>query len=217
MNTSKQILMATCTSILMLGTAIAAQAINSEKETKIAQNNYVNAVPVSSAVESENDTNIKINQLLMRYRDLGWQYSEDGGKTWSQTPPEGIQTNENGDVSVWQGEGASEDIDSIIKETEEMIKDIIDKSQEYIDSAFEGIDTSEGSFFSFGDVIAKNVDGKWQYSEDAGETWTDTAPEGIDVGEDGRIKIGDDFSEFEEWNEIGDKEIFTEEIKTTTL
>lgn len=48
-----------------------------------------------------------------------------------------------------------------------------------------------GSFFSYGDTIARQVDGVWEYSTDGGETWTNEAPEGFESDEDGtRFRFG---------------------------
>lgn len=122
------------------------------------------------------DVDMHTYDIRMRWNGERWEYSTDGGQTWTDTPPDGVKVDENGDLTMWQGEGDIEDFDpdAHMQEVDDMINSIES-----------GIDER------YGDSIARKVDGVWEFSSDDGATWTNEPPEGIEVSEDGtRFRIG---------------------------
>lgn len=168
--------------------------------------------PDSETEEAESGVDMSINDTRMRWNGEQWEYSTDGGQTWTDTPPDDVHVDEDGNLNVWQGEGDYEDfdVDAYLQEVEDMVDSIMsDIDERYGDLIPEG--TEDGSFFTYGDTIARQVDGVWEFSYDGGETWTTELPEGFELSEDGtRFRIGgsegdiDDF-DAEEWlDEWGD-------------
>lgn len=164
----------------------------------------------AEADTDDGDADMRVNETRMRWNGENWEYSTDGGQTWTDTPPDGVRVEEDGGLTMWQGEGDIEDfdLDAYMKEVDDMIDSIQSEVKErYGDVMPEG--SEEGSFFTFGDSIARQVDGVWEFSSDGGETWTNEPPEGIEMNEDGtRFRIGggegdlDDFDAetwLEEW------------------
>lgn len=167
-----------------------------------------NEAESSETEEAKDDVDMRYNDTRMRWNGEQWEYSTDGGQTWTSTPPEDVHVDEDGNLNVWQGEGDYEDfdVDAYLQEVEDMVDSIMsDFDERYGDLIPEG--TENGSFFSYGDTIARQVDGVWEFSYDGGETWTTEPPEGFELSEDGtRFRIGggegdiDDF-DAEEWLE----------------
>jgi len=140
----------------------------------------------------DGDVDMHTYDIRMRWNGERWEYSTDGGQTWTDTPPAGVKVDENGDLTMWQGEGDIEDFDpdAHMQEVDDMINSIESGIDErYGDLMPEGV--GDGSFFTYGDSIARKVDGVWEFSSDDGATWTNKPPEGIEVSEDGtRFRIG---------------------------
>lgn len=160
--------------------------------------------------EEDVETNIRINEKRVRWTGDKWEYSTDGGQTWTDTPPDGVRVGEDGDLTVWQGEGDIEDFDydAFRQEVDDMIESTLSEVYGQMENYFpEGLEEGT-SYFNYGDTIArKRTDGVWEFSSDDGETWTTEPPEGIEVSEDGtRIRFGggegdiDNF-DIEEWYE----------------
>lgn len=149
-------------------------------------------MPESDGDAGDSNADMRVNDTRMRWNGEAWEYSTDGGETWTDTPPDGVKVDENGGMTMWQGEGDIEDfdLDAYMQEADDMINSI----QSEIDERYSGVmpEGSEGgSFFNYGDSIARQVDGVWEFSSDGGETWTNEPPEGIEVSEDGtRFRIG---------------------------
>ncbi|MHC5216169.1 WD40/YVTN/BNR-like repeat-containing protein [Enterococcus sp. LJL128] len=93
-----------------------------------------------------------------------WEFSSDGGKTWSKTPPEGISQDSSGRLGYEQAQ------------TKEMNN--TSKSSTY----FSPFTDSDGNT-----VIMKREADVWTFSSDGGETWSEKIPEGIDIADDGTL------------------------------
>ncbi|MGL6199207.1 MAG: hypothetical protein ACRC3H_09780 [Lachnospiraceae bacterium] len=162
--------------------------------------------PDSDAEDSDGSVDMSINDTRMRWNGEKWEYSTDGGETWSDTPPDGVSVDEDG--NIWHGEGNMEDFDreAFMQDVDDMVNDIMsDVDERYGDVMPEG--SEGGSFFTYGDTIARKVDNVWEFSSDEGKTWTNEPPEGIEVSEDGSsLRFGGgegDINDFdaEEWLE----------------
>ena len=169
--------------------------------------------PDSDADAGDGNADMRVNDTRMRWNGETWEYSTDGGKTWTDTPPDGVKVDENGGMTMWQGEGNIEDFD--LDAYRQKVDDMINSIQSEIDERYGDVmpEGSEGgSFFTYGDSIARQVDGVWEFSSDGGETWTNEPPEGIEVSEDGtRFRFGGgegDINDFnaEEWLEEWENE-----------
>lgn len=195
--------------VIMAGLTIfnsSAQA--SDSSTKPQKANTTTLTTEQDEKETDSSVDMSINDTRMRWNGEKWEYSTDGGETWSDTPPDGVSVDEDG--NIWHGEGNMEDFDreAFMQDVDDMVNDIMsDVDERYGDVMPEG---SEGSsFFTYGDTIARKVDGVWEFSSDEGETWTNEPPEGIEVSEDGsslRFGSGEgegDINDFdaEEWLE----------------
>ena len=169
-----------------------------------------NDIPYEDAAPDDSDMDMRINDTRMRWNGEAWEYSTDGGETWTDTAPDGVTVDENGGMTMWQGDGEAPDfdLDAFMQEVDTMIDSILSEANERYGSLMPE-DAEGGSFFNFGGSIARQVDGVWEYSSDGGETWTNEPPEGFEVSEDGtRFRIGggdgdiNDFDVeawFEEW------------------
>jgi len=169
--------------------------------------------PDGDADAGDGNADMRVNDTRMRWNGEKWEYSTDGGKTWTDTPPDGVKVDEDGGVTMRQGEGDIEDfdLDAFMKDVDDMVESTMaDVNERYGDVMPEG--SEGGSFFTYGDSIARQVDGVWEFSSDGGETWTNEPPEGIEVSEDGtRFRIGGgegDINDFdaEEWLEEWENE-----------
>lgn len=135
---------------------------------------------------------IQINGTKIRRTENIWEYSTDNGKTWTDTPPDGVRMGNNGDLSMWQGQREPEDFDygAFMKDIDKLLNDIRTEANEcYASMLPQG--GEGGASLTFGDSIARQVDGVWEFSSDGGETWTKDAPEGFEVSDDGtRFRLG---------------------------
>lgn len=202
--------------VVMAGLTIfnsSAQASNSTPKSPKSNTTTLTTedekeTPDSDAEDSDGSVDMSINDTRMRWNGEKWEYSTDGGKTWSDTPPDGVSVDEDG--NIWHGEGNMEDFDreAFMQDVDDMVNDIMsDVNEKYGDVMPEG--SEGGSFFTYGDTIARKVDGVWEFSSDEGKTWTNEPPEGIEVSEDGsslRFGSGEgegDINDFdaEEWLE----------------
>lgn len=195
--------------VIMAGLTIfnsSAQA--SDSSTKPQKANTTTLTTEQDEKETDSSVDMSINDTRMRWNGEKWEYSTDGGETWSDTPPDGVSVDEDG--NIWHGEGNMEDFDreAFMQDVDDMVNDIMsDVDERYGDVMPEG--SEGGSFFTYGDTIARKVDGVWEFSSDEGETWTNEPPEGIEVSEDGsslRFGSGEgegDINDFdaEEWLE----------------
>lgn len=201
-------------SLIFLSSNSAQAAVPDPGSTRQAVT-PLNADQDSESTPENGSTDAQVNETRIRWNGEKWEYSTDGGKTWTDTPPDGVQVDEDGGLSMWQGEGDIEDfdLDAFMQDVDNMVNDIMsDVNERYGDVMPES--SEGGSFFTFGDSIARQVDGVWEFSSDDGETWTNEPPEGLEVSEDGtRFRIGGgegDINDFdvdawlEEWyNEWG--------------
>lgn len=186
-------------SLMFLGssaqTVPASQAPNQPSQTgtvPLSTEQDESEPPGSDTNEDDSGVDMRINDTRMRWNGEHWEYSTDGGQTWSDTPPDGVHVDDEGNMNVWQGEGDYEDfdVDAYLQEVEDMVDSIIsDIDDRYGDLIPEYAE--DGSFFTYGDTIARQVDGVWEFSADGGETWTTDPPEGFEMSEDGtRFRIG---------------------------
>lgn len=170
------------------------------------------AMSLKSKKGGDDETDFRMNGTRMRWRDEKWEYSTDGGKTWTDTSPDGIKAGKNGSITMG-GKGESEEVDpdAYEQEMEKVIDELMNEvTERYGDIMPEG---REGSAFTFGDTIARQTDGVWEFSTDGGESWTNQPPDGIEVSEDGkRLRIGGqgegDINDFDldEWLDQWDEE-----------
>lgn len=188
--------------VLLLGNTVqAASPSVTDEQGTILPITTLSTVQDESMTENESDviggsSDIRLNDIRARWNNGKWEYSSDGGETWTDEAPEGFKAGEDGSLSVRQGEGSSEDFDaeaweqeldgwlaSIYEEVDNLMSDVMPEGYE-----------DWSSFVRFGDTVARQTeDGQWEYSADNGETWTDEAPEGFSVNEDGtRFSIGGD-------------------------
>ncbi|WP_321384392.1 sialidase family protein [uncultured Enterococcus sp.] len=139
------------------------------------------------------------NNVIMKRENDSWQFSSDGGRTWTDEAPEGVDIAKDGTVT-WQSEDGkqvsefdpsngkwrySEDGG---KTWSDPLKDI----EDWIENGFT-MSVAEG-------ILMKLQDGKVVYSTDGGETWSEEVPEGLEVpensviakGEDGKMKYSTD-------------------------
>lgn len=155
-----------------------------------SQNNISPTDTIPLDADQDDDEVSNYRDTRMRWNGEKWEYSTDGGQTWTDTPPDGVQVDQDG--NVWLGDGNIEDFDfdAYMENIDDMINSIMsDIYDRYGDLIPE--DAESGSFFTYGDTIARKVDGVWEFSSDGGNTWTNEPPEGIEVSEDGtRFRIG---------------------------
>jgi len=179
---------------------------NKASTTTLTNEQDKEETPDSDAENSDDNVDMSINDTRMRWNGEKWEYSTDGGETWTDTPPDGVSVDDDG--NIWHGDGNMEDFDreAFMQDVDDMVNDIMsDMSERYGDVMPEG--SEGGSFFTYGDTIARKADGIWEFSSDEGETWTNEPPEGIEVSEDGSsLRFGGgegDINDFdaEEWLE----------------
>lgn len=151
---------------------------------------------VPEAETPDGGTEMEHNDLRARWNGEAWEYSDDGGSTWSAIPPDGVRENENGGLTMGQGEGGDTDADvkGWEQEIDALLQSIFSEVDALLDSTMPEGYEQWGSFFRMGDTIARQTeDGSWEYSRDNGETWTDEAPEGFSASQDGaRFSFGGD-------------------------
>lgn len=156
----KQLPVRVRTGAILLVAGLAIGAYYTGKRTALAEEAAAPAINVSSSAEKK----ANLEGTKIRRSNNKWQFSSDDGKTWTETPPEGIYEGNDGRLYY----------------ESEKIKGMNNESKgEIADFPFE--DESGNS------VIMKRENDSWQFSSDGGETWTDEAPEGVEVGDDGTV------------------------------
>lgn len=139
------------------------------------------------------------NGVIMKRENDTWQFSSDGGKTWTDEAPDGVKLSEDGTVT-WESEDGKQisqydPADGQWKYSEDGGKtwsDPLQDIEDWIENGFT-MTVAEG-------ILMKLQDGKVVYSTDGGETWTEEVPEGLEVpensviakGEDGKMKYSTD-------------------------
>ncbi|MCJ8015315.1 hypothetical protein MUG84_26980 [Paenibacillus sp. KQZ6P-2] len=129
---------------------------------------------------------LKSGLMIARNIDGKLKFSTDGGKTWSETAPDGVTVNEDGSISgsydgipVPPAPSSPPEYNSVQKSA----LNIIDENGKVNETTGDQFQTKLKS----GLMIARNIDGKLKFSTDGGKTWSETAPDGVTVNEDGSI------------------------------
>lgn len=116
--------------------------------------------------------------VIMKREGKKWKFSSDGGKTWTEEKPEGVEVDKDGKLT-WKSEDGKSLSEFDPKNNQwkysedggktwsEPLKDI----EDWLENGF--------TVPVEGGVSMKIKDGKIQYSSDGGKTWSDEAPEGF--------------------------------------
>lgn len=120
----------------------------------------------------------KGNSMIMKREEDKWKFSSDGGKTWSEEKPEGVEIDKNGKLT-WKSTDGKKVSEFDPKENQWKYSE--DGGKTWSDPLKEVEDWLESGFTVpvEGDVSMKIKDGKIQYSTDGGKTWSEEAPEGF--------------------------------------
>ena len=102
--------------------------------------------------------------MKIRRTNGNWEFSSDGGITWSRTAPEGIYEDEDCRLRYNNSESNNGNNSSDEETFKFPISDKNGKS-----------------------TIMKRKDNKWKFSSDGGKTWSEEKPEGVDVDKDGKL------------------------------
>lgn len=150
----------------------------------------ISTVSVNNSDDGSDD--IRVNGTKIRKNGETWEYSTDNGRTWTDTPPDGVHMGEDGGLTMWQGQGKAEDFDhdALMGDIDKLLNDILSEANERYGNVLpQG--SEDGTSFVYGETIARQVEGAWEFSSDGGETWTKEVPEGFEVSEDGtRFRLG---------------------------
>ncbi|MGM0168791.1 hypothetical protein IGI39_004546 [Enterococcus sp. AZ135] len=118
------------------------------------------------------------SSVIMKREDDKWKFSSDGGKTWTEEKPEGVEVDKNGKLT-WKSEDGKKVSEFDPKENQWKYSE--DGGKTWSDPLKEVEDWLENGFtVPVEDGVSMRIkDGKTQYSTDGGKTWTDEAPEGF--------------------------------------
>lgn len=85
-----------------------------------------------SAADDDSGPGMRFRDNRVRWNGQEWEYSEDGGQTWTTTPPDGVETDEDGGTTIWRGEGSEEnfDRDAFMREMDNFIDSILSDIEE---------------------------------------------------------------------------------------
>lgn len=108
------------------------------------------------------------NGVIMKRENDTWQFSSDGGKTWSDPLQDIEDWIENG-FTMTVAEGI------LMKLQDDKVVYSTDGGETWTEEVPEGLEVPENS------VIAKGEDGKMKYSTDGGKTWSEEKPEGFEI------------------------------------
>ncbi|WP_086350873.1 hypothetical protein [Candidatus Enterococcus clewellii] len=139
------------------------------------------------------------NGVIMKREEDEWQFSSDGGKTWTDDVPEGVEIAKDGTLT-WMSEDGKQlsefdPVDGQWKYSEDGGKTWSDPLQDINDWIENGFTMSVAD-----GILMKLQDGKVVYSTDEGKTWSEEVPEGLETpensviakGEDGKMKYSTD-------------------------
>ncbi|GCF95833.1 hypothetical protein NRIC_37240 [Enterococcus florum] len=116
--------------------------------------------------------------IVMKREDDKWKFSSDGGKTWSEEVPEGVEVDKNGKLT-WQSEDGNKLSEFDPKENSWKYSE--DGGKTWSDPLKDVEDWLKNGFTVpvEGGVSMKFQDGKILYSTDGGKTWSEEVPEGF--------------------------------------
>lgn len=119
------------------------------------------------------------NSVIMKREDDKWKFSSDGGKTWTEEKPDGVEIDKNGKLT-WKSED-SQNVSEFDPENNQW-KYSEDGGKTWSKPLKEIEDWLENGFTVpvEGGFSMKIKDGKIQYSTDGGKTWSEEAPEGFE-------------------------------------
>lgn len=210
--------------ITMTGTVLLTSLISYEAGSKKSQskNDYSTSElipmsltndqnPLSYQSTNNNEEIIPDNQgessLTMKQEGDTWQFSSDGGNTWSDKVPENVEVGEDGTITWGDKEGI--DSDALTPSKIDPFSDTLRDSRDLVEDwstvrVAEGVlmklkddklvySTDEGKTWTedipkeltdkVNSVIANEQEGKMTYSTDGGKTWSEEKPEGFDFWE----------------------------------
>ncbi|MGG5332780.1 sialidase family protein [Enterococcus sp. AZ163] len=116
--------------------------------------------------------------IVMKQEDGKWKFSSDGGKTWTEEVPEGVEVDKDGTLT-WKSEDGNKL--SEFNSEENSWKYSEDGGKTWSDPLKDVEDWLKNGFTVpvEGGVSMKFQDGKIFYSTDGGKTWSEEVPEGF--------------------------------------
>lgn len=143
---------------ILVGLSLVSYNIG--KAVTDARNN--SEVDFSHSSKRKQKTNL--DDLKIRRTNGKWEFSSDGGITWSRTAPEGIYEDEDGRLRYNNSKSNN-----------------VNNSSDEDTFKFPFSDKNDKS------TIMKREDNKWKFSSDGGKTWSEERPEGVKVDKDGKL------------------------------
>lgn len=125
--------------------------------------------------------------IRIRQTEGQWEYSTDGGYTFSTEQPEGVTISEDSSLILGQNTKKHGQYDRVewLKALDEKLGNLMSSIDQYIADYTGEMGDGAESFFRIGEKVARMEEGVWTFSSDGGETWSGDAPEGVEVSEHG--------------------------------
>lgn len=139
------------------------------------------------------------NSVIMKREKDSWQFSSDGGKSWTDEVPDGVEVAKDGTLT-WTSEDGEQQSQfdpssgqwKYSEDGGKTWSDPLQDIEDWIENGFT-MTVAEG-------ILMKLQDGKVLYSTDEGKTWSEEVPEGLEPpensviakGEDGKMKYSTD-------------------------